>query len=799
MGTENDPAKARPLKAPDCRQALLDTVCFAAERLWRMPRWQESLPEIVEQLGRAADASRVCIYRIESAGDTGVLARRLCSWTDSPEAGKHGPADSGNLSMDAAVPSRWLDAMARGEPIHRLASHFSEDERAFLVGQGVESIVSVPIHVDEEWWGGISFEHCSEERSWSIAEVDVMARAAGIVGAAVTRSRSDERLRESEQRYRDLVDLLPQPVFEVDVDGNLLFANHSAFDSFGYTKEDFRDGLNAFNMFNPDDLDRLGETMQKRLDGRIRESIEYRARRKDGSTFPVLAQAAPIYRDGVLAGLRGVLIDITERNRTEQMLRNSEQLYRMIFNHSPLGIMQFDENGVIVDCNERFLQIIGSTRETVIGFRMLESLHNEELKTAVQAALAGTTGYYEGEYSSVTGNKTTFLGTIFCRVTSERGDFLCGLCIAEDISERKRAEHALRQSEARYRAIVEDQTELVSRFSPDGTLTFVNEAYCRYFGETAEELIGNKFWHHLPLEDQQKFRKYLAKMNAQNQVMTMDYRVYTSTGEIRWQQWTDRAICDDEGRIVEFQAVGRDVTERRRTEDALQESEKQLRFLSSQILKAQETERQRIARDLHDSIIQSLATMKINLRVNLRHLLRGEFDKTRDSFEAIISMIGDAIEEVRRVYTDLRPSMLDNLGIIATIGWACQEFQEAHEKIHVQSRTEAREEEIPEGLKIVIYRIIQEALNNIAKHSRASLVTVSLIRQDDRIHLSVEDNGCGFNAAHMLSDKRRAHGLGLVSMKERTELSGGTFSVESAEQCGTTIRSSWPCDQSEHG
>jgi diguanylate cyclase (GGDEF)-like protein/PAS domain S-box-containing protein len=136
-------------------------------------------------------------------------------------------------------------------------------------------------------------------------------------------------------------------------------------------------------------------------------------------------------------------------------------------------------------------------------------------------------------------------------------------------TQRRRAEDALRESEARYRAIVEDQTELICRFLPDGTLTFVNQAYCHYFGKKREDLVGSSFMP-LVLEGDQPFvEEQFTSLSLENPVVTYEHRVMLPDGQIRWQQWTDRAIFDEQGRFIEFQSVGRDITEWVRAEEQL--------------------------------------------------------------------------------------------------------------------------------------------------------------------------------------------------------------------------------------
>ena len=155
-------------------------------------------------------------------------------------------------------------------------------------------------------------------------------------------------------------------------------------------------------------------------------------------------------------------------------------------------------------------------------------------------------------------------------------------------------------------------------------------------------------------------------------------------------------------------------------------------------------------------------------------------------------MIREGMEEARRIQMDLRPSVLDDLGILAALSWLCRNFEATYSHIHIEKQTHIQEEEVPLPLKTPIYRISQEALNNIAKHSKADLARLSLKKIEDKIELKIEDNGTGFDLEKILSQDRDKRGLGLNSMRERTELSGGTFDVESTKGKGATIRASWP-------
>jgi signal transduction histidine kinase len=228
---------------------------------------------------------------------------------------------------------------------------------------------------------------------------------------------------------------------------------------------------------------------------------------------------------------------------------------------------------------------------------------------------------------------------------------------------------------------------------------------------------------------------------------------------------------------------------RKKTENALKESESQVTNLTSQLLLAEENERKRIAHELHDSLGQSLNAIAFNVRTTLARV--GDKVKTGfESLEAIMPIIQQSIEEVKRIGMNLRPSILDDLGLLPTIGWFLREYQTTYPNIRVEKQTAIEEKQVPDPLKAVIYRILQEGMNNIARHSKASLVSISLMRKEDaRIELVIEDNGIGFNMESVNK------GIGLGSMRERAEFSGGSFDIESVRGKRTVIRASWPIEQ----
>lgn len=214
---------------------------------------------------------------------------------------------------------------------------------------------------------------------------------------------------------------------------------------------------------------------------------------------------------------------------------------------------------------------------------------------------------------------------------------------------------------------------------------------------------------------------------------------------------------------------------------------------AASLLGIQEAERKRIAIDLHDGIGQSLTLIRLALD-NVTDLLATDaFVEAEMSLQQLKVKVQDALAELRHVATGLRPSMLDDLGILATLSWYFRELALARHCIEIQTHILVEESDIPVPLKITIFRILQEAVCNIIKHAKADHIRVTLMRVSDSLHLVVEDNGQGFDLS--LQDKYCSlnTSFGLVSMQERAEFSGGSYRIESVVGKGTRISVSWQC------
>jgi PAS domain S-box-containing protein len=263
--------------------------------------------------------------------------------------------------------------------------------------------------------------------------------------------------------------------------------------------------------------------------------------------------------------------EILDRQRAQEELHDSEAKFRHIYENSPVMMHSIDESGIICNVNRKWLEETGYTREEVIGHRA------DFLLTPESAARAATgiaqfwrDGYgRDVPYQYVKKDGTVIDILLNCDATTDPSGKRISLSVARNVTQQKQAEEALRKSEACYRAIVEDQTELICRFLPTGILTFVNEAYCRYFGKRRDELIDQGFKSFVFEEDQALVSEHLARLSTETPTITLEHRVVLPSGELRWQQWTNRAVLDEQGRLIEFQSVGRDITQLKQVELSL--------------------------------------------------------------------------------------------------------------------------------------------------------------------------------------------------------------------------------------
>jgi PAS domain S-box-containing protein len=368
--------------------------------------------------------------------------------------------------------------------------------------------------------------------------------------------------------------------------------------------------------------------------------------------------------------------------------------------------------------------------------------------------------------------------------------------LKNEIKTRVHMQNALVESERKFRAIFNQTFQVIGLIEPDGTVLEINQTALDFFDIDYRDSLGKSLWDIRQGKATEANRKRLKEAIAQaagGQLVRFELPIHLAGDSIRTVDFSIKPVFNPGGLVPLLIIEGRDITERKQIELALEKSEKQQRLLSSQILLAQENERKRIAQELHDGIGQFLSAIKYRIEHLILTQAEGErAPQHNSSLKNVIPVIQGAIEEIRRICMDLRPSTLDDLGILATISWFCREFQTTYSNILLKQEVQVEERQISAQLKTVIFRIIQESLNNIGKHSQADQITLNLAKKDRHLHLDIRDNGVGFSLKNAFFSDGSTRGMGLASMKERAELSGGVLTIHTEPGEGTRIQATWP-------
>ena len=321
----------------------------------------------------------------------------------------------------------------------------------------------------------------------------------------------------------------------------------------------------------------------------------------------------------------------------------------------------------------------------------------------------------------------------------------------------------------------------------EGRIIYVNRVFCNMVGWNETELIGKTYpFPYWPPEDMERFSENYFKLirgDVPDDGIELPFR--RKDGSKFWGLILNSQLLDSEGKIIGHLISVADVTLRKN-------AEKTLRRLSLKLLNAQEAERKKVSRDLHDSIGSKLTGIKYSLEKLLSDMKDAPIT-LKTTTKDLIAIALNTIEETQRIYKNLHPSVIDDIGLKAAIRDLTHEFEAIYSHINIKIELDVKENDIIDSLKIQIYRVIQEALNNIAKHSDANRARLILKKNNERIQLIVEDNGKGFDLKDVFSEDDHTSGMGLESMKERTELFEGIFKIKSDEGEGTMIEAFWPC------
>jgi PAS domain S-box-containing protein len=383
------------------------------------------------------------------------------------------------------------------------------------------------------------------------------------------------------------------------------------------------------------------------------------------------------------------------------------------------------------------------------------------------------------------------------RITARTAELTCANDqLRLEIEERKQAEQAMRRSEAKYGELIHNANSIIMRFDTRGKITFFNEYAQQFFGYTEAGIVGRTLAETIFPTVDSEGRQYSGMVDNillhAGKFKTNELENIRRNGERVWVAWTNQPILNAAGGVEEFLCVGVDVTERRH-------NRRQIRSLTYALLKAQENERSKIARDLHDHIAQDLSSLKIRLQTLFSAAQPSTNGQTRQSADDAIALLQRSISEVRNLAYDLRPPGLDQLGLVSTLFLYCEDFAQNH-NMKIDFIAAGLDDLIlSEDIQINIYRLIQEALHNVSKHAAAKGVTIRLVASSPNLILRIIDDGKGFDVQGWQANAYAEKRMGLQSMVERIGLLNGTIDIRSRPGKGAGIFISIPIKEQYRG
>ena len=585
----------------------------------------------------------------------------------------------------------------------------------------------------------------------------------------------------SEARERLLTSVAFEAIWERDLDNDLVSWDENLESIFGYRRDEVSSHVSWWReRVHPDDIVSVEQTVAQALRSDAPGwSAEYRFRRKDGSWTWVASRCA-IERDATGRARRavGAMIDISR-------VKESESRLRQVLDQLPVGVAVVDRAGDVVLHNPASSKIWG--RLIVPGqerYAKSEGFWHDSGKAIAPDEWASRRAIDAGQTSrdelidinTFDGQRRT-IENYAAPIRDAAGNITGAVVVNDDVTERVRAEEALRKAE---RLLVEAETlgqtgsweqDLVS-----GQIVNTDANLRLFFGEDRGKGVRlEDYVDAVHPDDRDWVGRRRGELLAGTGSGDIEYRVVWPDGSVHWIFGRATVVRDQSGRPIRVYGTNADITDRKRTEEELARRTQQLEALSRRLIEAQEAERRAVARELHDDFGQVLTALRLNLQ---RH--------DRNDAESI-ALVDGAIARMRELATDLRPPLLDELGLEASLRWYVE--REANRAGLVSRLALSPLPERPAAaIETTCFRVAQEALTNVIRHALAHAVEVQLSAVNGTLELVVRDDGRGFDVA--AAKKRAAYGgsQGLLSMQERVALVGGEIDIQSARGRGTEIR-----------
>ena len=527
-----------------------------------------------------------------------------------------------------------------------------------------------------------------------------------------------------------------------------------------------------------------------RRDGRF-EGEGWRLR-KDGNRFWALAVIDAVRDDaGELVGFAKTTRDISERRAMEARLRESEERLRAFTSHSPALMCMKDRDGRYRFVNDRFLERYSLRLDQVLGRTDAELFPRRQALAAAAhdaAVLArGEPLQYEERAAASEGQRVSLVSKF--PVFDAAGAVVAVGVVANDITDRRLTEQALREQ----RTLLAEAQKVAGlgswEWDPDtGRVSWSSELY-RILGVLPQDLPPSfeNYLERVHPEDRQQSGAMVARALMDSRGFSMLERIVRPGGEVRYLRSQGEVVRNERGKPIKILVACVDITEQRHSEAALRQAAQDLHGLTRRLVQAEEAERRRLARELHDRVGQSLSALNINLDIVSResHALTPAL---RQRLDDSLGLVDSTLQSIENVMAELRPPLLDEYGLGAALGWHAEEFaRRTGVRVAVADRNPAESKNARPEAAVALFRIAQEALNNVLKHAKATNVRLEVSATDEELILHVEDDGQGFE----LASARRGR-WGMTTMRERAEAAGGQLHIASSPGEGTRIHARVP-------
>lgn len=616
-------------------------------------------------------------------------------------------------------------------------------------------------------------------------------------------------LRRSEERYRLLAESITDMIWATDAEFRFTYVSPSSVRLSGFTAEEVmaqRPG-EAYTResweFIRSSLARAKEWFRKGFVPEGERPVVFEAQRykKDGSIIWVEIKANLVFDEsGRPVGLVGMTRDITSRKLTEEALRRSEGRYRLLAENAKDVIWAVDANFRLTYVSPSAAKMFGYTAEEVMGkpfgWAYTREFQEENLRLLEKARSWFDKGAVPEDKRTMTFESQRYRkdgSVIWVEITTnflldESGRPVAIVGVTRDISDRKRGEETLRRSEEMYRTIFASTGTAMVIIEDDGAFSLVNEEFEKLLGYASGEIVGRAHWKEfVSPEDVERLTGYNAMRMTDPGAVPKNYefRAITRSGEAKDLFVTATLLPGTRRVLLSMQ----DITRSKEDAKKLKISQEHLRNLFRHAQDVRERERTRVAREIHDELGQVLTGLKMDLSFLVRKL-PPELVELVTKTNLMLRFVDMTIQSVKRITMDLRPGLLDHLGLVAAIEWQAEEFQK---RTGIRCRMSVTPEEIilePEQ-STSVFRIFQETLTNISKYARATEVDVALVEQGGNFEMTVADNGVGITKEQMENPRS----FGLMGIQERACFSGGTARISGVKGKGTTVKVTIPIDQ----